>query len=379
MGAQGSQALLSFRGEVDWGKLDPGEFTGVNFTSEDMTLAIENQVSNNIRPDRQTADLVQVGAECSGGFETEFQADNIDGLLPGFLWDVDWLPGPTSETGATITAEGTPGTGGTMTVADEAIYLVGMTLRISAPSLNEGIHTIKEVAVGLVTFHDPMVDESADLVFTGESIINGVTKHSFSIERVNTDIQQYFLYLGMVPNTLTMTIESGSPITANLGFVGKNETLSQSESGASYTDAPLTPIMNAISSVGQVGIDGAPLAACLLQKIDFTLDNQATGKTGIGVLGFCDVDGKSISLTGSIAMYFNDQTYYEKYLNSESFSVQFDLEDPLGNAYSIQLPECKFDSATANVTGKDDDVMVEGTFVAIVDPVYGFTIKITKM
>ena len=55
MGAQGSQSSIEIRKEVAWGELDAGQFTGKNFTAEDMAFAIENQTSNNIRPDRQTA------------------------------------------------------------------------------------------------------------------------------------------------------------------------------------------------------------------------------------------------------------------------------------------------------------------------------------
>ncbi len=384
MGAQGSQSGIAFKEETVWGENPLGELTGVNFTSEDMAFAIENQVSNNIRPDRQTADLVQVGAECSGGFETELQANNLDDLFPGFFWDDTplgiWSQPPAGES-VTFTIEAGAGDGGTMTVADSSVFTVGQVFAVLGSVSNDGIQVVKAIvdATTIQVYAALVTESSVAVTFDGEYIRNGVTKRSFTVERANYDISQFFTYTGMTPNTMEMAIESGSPITCNLAFVGEEEELAQvSPNTPVPTALPTSPIMNAVSSIGRIAIDGAALESCLLQKVDFTIDNQVEGKTGVGVLGFCDADAKSLSVTGSISMYFNDATYYEKYLASAAFSLTLEVIDTEGNAYVISLPECKFDSATANVSGKDDDVMVEGTFVAIVDPNEGFTIQMTR-
>jgi len=198
-------------------------------------------------------------------------------------------------------------------------------------------------------------------------LVNGVLKKSFSIQRSNNDIGQYFVYAGMTPNTIEWNIETGSPVTINLGFVGKDETLSQSQ--VTEDDPVVTPIINAVTSVTEIAIDGAPLTECLVQKLSIMLDNKAEGKSGIGVLGYCAVDGKSIEVTGSITMYFNDQTQYMKYINSGNFSIKITFSDTLGNIIVLFLPFCKYDEATANVTGKDDDVLFEASFVAIMNPI----------
>jgi len=384
MGAQGSQSGISFRLEAVWGSVDPGQFNGVNFVSEDMAFNIENQVSNNVRPDRQTVDLVQVGAETGGGFETEFQATNLDLLLPGFLYDDKvgggWNTPPAGES-VVFTIETGGGLGGIMTVADSSLYKIGQCFWILGSVSNNIFVRVKALPDGThVQVVQPLVTESSVAVtFEGEYIRTGVAKRSFSIERANNDVSQFFLYTGMTPNTLEMTIEAGSPIMANLAFIGEDEALAQTTaSTGAPTALPVTPILNAVSSVGEIAIDGAALSSCLLQKVDFTLDNQVAGKTGVAKLGFCDADAKYILMGGSISMYFNDETYYNRYLNSAAFSLSITLTDSLGNSYNLYLPECKFDSATANVTGKDDDVMVEGTFVAIMDPDALFTFQITR-
>ena len=302
MSGEGSQSSLSVIEEVTWGVTPGGDMQGVNFTSEDMSMKIDNQISDNIRADRQTADLVQTGASTEGGFETEAQFGNLKDLMEGFFWD------------------------------------------------------------------NFQTDVGIDGAQAGTNLlVNGVLKKSYTIQRSNNDISQYFIYKGMTPNTIEWNIETGSTVTVNLGFIGKDETLSQ----VHVTETPpvVTPIINAVTSITAIAIDGAPLTECLVQKVSVMLDNKAEGKTGIGVLGYCAVDGKSIEVTGSISMYFNDQAQYQKYIASGNFSLKITFQDTSGNEIVLFLPFCKYDEATANVTGKDDSVMFEATYVAIMNPV----------
>ena len=302
--AKGSQSSISFVKEVTWGITPASQFTGVNFTTDDMEYAIENQSSDTVRPDRQTVDVVQVGAECTGGFETELQALNIDNLLPAFFMVADW---------------------------------------------------------------------------TLDVIQNGVVRTSFSIERAYNDVTQFMVYKGMVPNTMELSIESGSPIMCNLSFVGKEEVNAQATSSTPAASAvPTKPTFSAGTSVGSIEIDDVAVAACLIQKIDLTLDNQVEGKMAVGSLGFCDANANSLKVTGSISMYFTDETYYDLYLAGTEFKLEIPMTDSLGNEYNLELPACQFDSGSAPISGKDDDIMEEHTFIAIMGS-GGYTIQLTRV
>lgn len=303
MGAQGSQAGISFIAEVAWGTAPVAQFAGVNFTSEDMSMALDKQVSDTVRPDRQTAGLIAVGAETSGGFETEFQAHNLDGLLPGFFMVADW---------------------------------------------------------------------------TLDVIQNGVVRSSYSVERSHNDVGQFFLYKGMTPNTMDLSIESGSPVMCNLAFVGKDEILGQVTHSTPAATATVTdPLMSSATSIGAITIGGVAAPSCLIQKLAVKLDNQVEGKTGVGVLGFCDANAKSLLVTGEISLYFEDESYYDDYLASTPFGLVIPMTDSDGNSYTLELPACEFDEMTANVSGKDADVMLEGSFTAYMGA-GGWTIQLTR-
>ena len=302
MGAVGSQSDVAIIEETIWGTTPAGNMQGINFTAESMAMKINNKISNNIRNDRQTADLIQVDAATEGGLDTEMQFNNLNTVLEGFFW--------------------------------------------STRQADTGISGAK-VGSSLIT--------------------NGVLKRSYSIQRSNNDIAQFFIYKGMTPNTIAWNIETGSPVTIPLGFIGKDETLSASK--VTVDNPVVTPIINAVSSVTEIAIDGTPLTECLVEKLSVTLDNKAEGKKGVGVLGSCNVSGKFIEVKGSISMYFNNAIQYNKYINSGNFSVKITFVDGLGNEAILFLPFCKYEEATANITGKGDDVMFEASFIAIMNPV----------
>lgn len=386
MSAEGSQSGINIREEVVWGEIDTGQFTGMNFVSEDMAFKKEKKSSENVRPDRQTANLVDVDAATEGGIETQFQAVNIDPLLPGCLFAQDWVAPGTIAAPVDFTIETGSGVGGIITfdALDTIDIIVGQHIKIAsstAKAANVGTFLVKAVSGQNVTVNSPLVTEAdiADVVLTGSRIVNGVYRHSYSIERALNDISQFFVYKGMVPNVFEMSIESGSPVMANISFVGKDEELAQTQWGSTDpTDLSTLPIINSGVSVGQIAIDGVAIGSCEIQKVSFSLDNKATGKKGVGVLGNCDVKGKAIEIKGAITLYFEDETYYQKYLASTSFGLSTIVSDSLGNTYGVNLPHCEFDEATANVTGKDDDVLVEGSFAAIMGAAEGFTIVMSR-
>lgn len=397
MSSQGSQTSMSFREEAIWGEKDPGEFTGVNFESEDLAFNIQNQESKTIRPDRQTAEIVQIGADASGGFVTEFQATNVDKLLPGSLWDTDWHyidgVGATSKITAGLTAsnldfsfvvETGAGVGGILTLGSSVVHdiIVGQHFVISnvgGNAANSGLMQAKSVAGNVIQVDKPLATEVVESIayLTGDRIRNGVTKHSYSLERGHIDISQFFLYLGAVPNVSIFTVDSGNPVKFNQSFVAKDETLAQTTAAASLSALSTLPIMNTAVSVGELAIDGTILTACLIQSVDITFDNKAEGKTGIGVLGFCDVVGQSIMCSGNITMYFNDETYYNKYKNSEYFSLTIPMADTTGNIYVLHMPKVKFLTGTTNVSDKDSTTPFETTYQAIIGA-DGYTFQIVR-
>lgn len=384
MGAKGSSSGIAVRKEVTVGVLDPGQFTGINFSEEDMGFTIEHKESMNIRPDRQTTDLVPVGAEAAGGFKGESVAEDWDLLLPGVLFDSGWHAPVQPASTCSFAIETAPGVGGKITMdansvaslaVDQHIFLAGATL-----AANRGLFRITGIVGSVVQVDKPCATEaSVTLSVKGDRLRNGVTKTTYSIERSHEDISQFFLYLGMLPATYSQEIESGEPILDSIAFMGLTESSGTTTSSSPAASSPSTnPVLNGVTSVGSISIDNVAIESCLIQKVSYEIDNNVKGKPAVGTFGYCDVDGASLKVTGKLTLYFSDSTYYTKYRNSTAFSLTIPMIDSLGNQRIIHFPKCKFSEMKSNVTGKDDDVLLESGFTAMVGP-NNFTVQIVRV
>ncbi len=60
-------------------------FQNMRYTGESINFGIKNIVSNEIRSDRSTADLIQVGADVSGDLNVELSFDTFKSLIEGAL------------------------------------------------------------------------------------------------------------------------------------------------------------------------------------------------------------------------------------------------------------------------------------------------------
>ena len=119
----------------------PGTGNGVNLrmTGESLDFSIQTDTSKEIRSDRQTTDLVQVGASCSGGFNFELSFKEYDPFLVATLQG-SWVDYGTSGKGGTL-ALTINSTAGTLTAASAPTgndaftsLTVGQWIRLKAPS-----------------------------------------------------------------------------------------------------------------------------------------------------------------------------------------------------------------------------------------------------
>lgn len=385
MGANGSQSGLSFKVESTPGTAAVGQYKGINFVSEDLVYNQESKTSDSVRPDRQTVDLIPVSATIEGGPKTEFQAENIDFLIPGFLWaDDDWsvplvLAGTVDfavETGAGVGGKITFDAGDTPLgiVVGQFIWLAGPTLPANQVALR-----IKDITGQVVQVYSALATEaSVTCTLGGAFVKNGTTKRYFSGERANYDITQFFLYTGLVPGQMSFDVNYGELIKVDLAFMGMDEVQSATEKSNPAPIALSTnPVLSAGASVAAVFIDDVEVASCLVKQIVFSINNQTESRGAVGSITPCDVRGKSIVVEGKFTMYFSDGVEYAKYKTSTAFSVSIPMYDADGKQIAVHLARCKYDKAAANITGKEDDVMLEATFVGLIGA-DGYTMSFSR-
>lgn len=391
MGAKANRAYVAHVKETQWG-VTPATPTmqKVNFVSDSLNYAIETTTPESIRDDRQVSDVINISAGNEGGVEFEMQALHSglgDEWLLGALWAEQWMGGPgtgaldlegavISAAGKTIDFTGAPG-------GDPGMDIGAKFIISGSAAGNDGKYTVADNSNAPIydLVETPVADETLGAgaqYVEGQYIVNGLFEHSFSIERGHADVGEYFLYTGMVVNEFSLTFEAGAIVTGSYTFVGKSTTVGQVPNGSAYNDPSTRPFMSAGFNVKNVMIDGMPIAECLLQSVELNINNNVAGKSAVGAFEYCDTSEGEFEVTGAINLYFNDSTFYSKFVASESFALYFEMIDNDGSAYAFELPRCKLSADAVNVEGKNTDVMDAAEYVAILDETKGYTIRIDR-
>jgi hypothetical protein len=84
-----------------------------------------------------------------------------------------------------------------------------------------------------------------------------------------------------------------------------------------------------------------------------------------------------IQVTGSLIAYFENRTFFERYLNFDTTALSFTATLG-GNTYLFDFPSFKFTGGEVVAGGNDQDVLASMEFTAKRDPTLDFTIGMNR-
>jgi len=415
--ADTNRVQLSFNEEeTAWGTMSISATTpliDLRFTGESFAFNISNIQSAEIRSDRQVTDLIQTGADVSGGynFELSYDDNGFAELFKAALWSSGWTESIVSNRSSLQTIAGATygwvhtlsyqelgAVGGVSTfVTGQWIKISGFSDTSAATYANNGCYFIIAARdTGLDVLPNfpgstTSTDNTATLWVQGCMVRNGTTETSYTFERYHSDITQYFDFKGMVCNTLAITAAANAIVTGSFGFVGKTATLAATSGNTNtHTSAAENDVMNGVADVARI-MEGYPSqtagsnsfatidSSLIIQEVSFNLANNVRGISGIGYLGYADVGVGAIQVTGNLNAYFLDNSFYDKYLAATETGLSFECTDNDGNTYIFTFPKIKIQTDGINVPGQNADVMENITWQAIRHPEFEWTIQVDKM
>ncbi len=215
---------------------------------------------------------------------------------------------------------------------------------------------------------------------------NGVTKKYYTIEKNTPDAggTNYFTqFTDMQVGGMTMNIAQGAVVAGNFSFLGSTEPVNSGTSldGSGYTAAPTFPVFNSLANVSAVSIDGSP--AGNVESLNFTVVNNLREQRAIGNVAPAGVASGQFVVTGTVSIYFASNALYTKFINETTFSLSVTLDDLTdtvnGNQYTFRFPKCKFGNVTKNITGNNQDVLLQGDFQALLDGTLAATLGIKSL
>lgn len=371
-----------------------GNHSNLRMTGESLDFAIQTQTSQELRSDRQTTDVVQVGASASGGINFEMSYKEYDVLLEAVLQGT-WAHFGTDGLGVAASV-GIDSTAGTLTwgVAPTGTSAltgleVGQWFKLIAPSdaadgayLKVASRTSTVITVAAST-PIPGTGTRAGVANTQiktSRVKNGTVQRSFSIEKELADVTQFFLYRGMTTSKMSMSFQSGSIVGGSFEFMGKDAQRLTSTGLAGTASASETyDVANAVAGVGKIMEAGADLAGTFIKSLTLDVDNGLRAQDAIGTLGAVGIGSGTLSASGNIEVYFADGTMYDKFRNNTATSLSWFVRDGAGNGYVVTLPKIKFSGGKINAGGLNQDVMLSMQWQGLMDAVSGKTILVDRL
>ena len=225
---------------------------------------------------------------------------------------------------------------------------------------------------------DTLLEGCMCSAFSANVLKNGTTLKSYSIEKKFADVSRYHTYKGCRVGGMNLSVASGSIVTGSFSFQGKNAIAgnSSASSGTPSAQTTTTPF-NAVGNLGTLKEGGSTLSDNVM-SINLTISNNLRSNTAIGTLGSTGIGLGTFEVSGSMSVYFANDTLYNKYLASTASSLEFTLTDASSNAYTFLLPKIKYSSGTVMAGSQNADLMAELGFQAIYNASDTATIKITR-
>lgn len=383
--ASGDLVVHKYVAETTLGTTPAAAMTKMNVVSSSINATIKTTVSNQINPSRSESDLVQTDGSTAGEIGIEWQYAAYDPFIESAL-------GGTFSTVVAMTATTISAASADNSINDSATgfstanLLPGHWIKIAGftTAANNGIARVVSVTTAkIVVTGLTLVTEiaGANVHIHGKSVRNGTTRKSFTIEKEFSDLTTTFaVHKGMVVNTMNVNAAVGSIVTGSLGFNGMTTEYTAVTSGTgTEIAATSSEVFSPVASIGTIWENGTAMTGTCVRSINLTTTNNIRSQQCLGSLYPSTINLGTISVTGTIEVYFNNITFLNKFINATATSLSYDFDDTAGNRFVVDLPNIKLNTGSISGISKNSDCMVSLGFTALYDTTDLFAIQISSL
>jgi hypothetical protein len=229
--------------------------------------------------------------------------------------------------------------------------------------------------------YDALLEDGLRGAFSTNVLVNGITETAFTAELTYEQgaTDSFVRIAGCHVNTIDIVAEAKKSVTIDFGIMGMSAPSAANAiiTGATYTAATTTPVMNAANDVSALtitGVTNAPKVQKLAMKIDSgvfannIVGQQAPYSLGMGI----------IKVTGSITTLFENIDTYNAILAHTDIAISTTVGATAGSRYTILLPKVKLMDGGPVVGGNGQSVILDVPFQAYYDATTGGSIKVTR-
>ena len=223
----------------------------------------------------------------------------------------------------------------------------GDIITVASTTNNNGDFRVLSVTATVITVEENLTDEgpvSATVDVKGERIDIGTTLYTATIERQFLDIGKYEAFRGCAVNQMSFRAEPEAIIGGQFDIVGMSAAAMAGSSVGTGTTDPTTnsPFDSFIAQIYEAG--GATAVAT---GFNFTLNNSRNLQGVIGSRFSPDVFEGDAVINGTLQVFFEDETLYNKFINETESSIWLTLNDVAvsGEFINVVFPRVKFNTA----------------------------------
>lgn len=383
-GAVSSQLEVRYIEEVTPGTSPAtGDMQIVRTTGLGGGVTKNTETSGEIRADRQVTDLIMLKKEPNLALNGRFSYETWDELMSAAFF-ADWVDTDYDSSTNTVDADEDTGTYTYVMPSGHGITFIpgGKYLFAGfATSGNNGVKTVISVVGDVITVEEVTVDELAvaDITVKSSVLANGVAQKSYTFEDEFTDVSKTRTRTGLVISDMTITLarEAIADITFNL--IGMNVTVGNaSVVTGTPVDPNTNPVMNSGDNVADI-YEGGALQGLVGGELSLQITNNVRGNNAVGSSENICVANGDCNVTGSLNVYFLDWTRYQKFLDNTDSSLRFSLDAPGLGTYYFNVPYIKFSEDEVNAGGPNQDILGNGAYQGILDPITRKTIVLSKI
>lgn len=385
---QGESNRVSLRisKETVWGET-PATPTMAKLPYLSDTLAHNKRVkqSDVLRSDRMKDAQVQVGVDAQGDINFELRFSDFESIFEVALASAFATATKTGTGGANNIAFAAAG-GGVQVITgqsgDWTSFTVGAWVRVknAAQSANNGVYKITAKTSTTLTVANAagVVEATSTATVNQKTMRNGTTKQSLLIEKQYEDLTTNFEnFRGMRVAGLSLNVSTEAIVTGTVRFMGKQGYLATATVSGSLTNPSANDSMTASTNVGNI-VEGGSSLSTALKSITMDLNNNPRPLPAVGNVAAIGVNLGSITLTGRVEAYFEDQALLTKVFNHSSSSLEFRLTDPQLNVFVFTLAQLRF-SGNPTVPGIDQDVMLPLDYACERQPTDSYMIQVDAL
>lgn len=377
-----NRVSVALKAEVTPGVAPAGPYQAINVSSVSLASQKNTVEENTIRNDRNLRGLIMTSLLPQGGFGFDYIFGNLNSVLPGIM-GLSALPSAFSLTNevvdiasGVITANA--GTPFSTLVAGQWVQIYISTTRYFCKITTVG------GAGASITVTGNVPPDATDVTLAsvkGQMLRNGTVMTTYTVEQAFADLATdgFFAHRGMVPNTFSLNAQAETIVSGDLQFMGMevDAPTDVSVSGGAYDAAVSAESFAGLrGNFGLFEVGGSIITASSMavRGVNFSVNNNVRRDAAINV---ANMGWGQFTVTGQLSTFLKAGTSaVDAFYTHANDSVSYAMSDAAGNTIILTFLRIKYGNFTKQVGGKNQAVMGDFDFTAILHPTYNATLQI---